>query len=215
MKKNRFLEYFLPSIVAWFTNRRIREGIKKKDWDDLSDHWKQTITAAEAHSIENAVGDLYQSEIQRKEAIESKAASLFEAIGFAVSLVSVATVFGQRKIVLILLVFPLANFILAGICCWHATKIGEFFVHTLEGIKENLRLTKKKSESESKRYWIIEKLVSTEMNCPIILMKSNWLAAAYQHFLLGILSIVIVFLVIIVEPYFIQILEFLNVLLQS
>lgn len=215
MKKTRLVEYLLPSLVAWFTNRKIREESKKKNWDGLSDYWKQTVTE-ETHSFENAVDDLYHSEMQRKETIESKAASLFEAIGFAVSLVSIAILFTEKRTVLILLVFPLVNFILAGICSWHATKIGEFFLPTLEGIKENLGLTKRKSENESKLHWIIEKLVSTEMNGPFILVKSNWLAAAYQHFMLGILSIIIFFAIIILEPCFMQIWESLNnVFLQA
>ena len=216
MKKIRLIECLLPSLVAWFTNRRIREESKKKNWDSLSDYWKQTITAEETHSLENAVDDLYHSEMQRKETIESKAASLFEAIGFAVSLVSIAIILTEKRTVLLLLVFPLGNFILAGICSWHATKIGEFFLLTLEGIKENLKLAKKKPKNESKIHRIIEKLVSTEMNCSFILIKSNWLAAAYQHFLLGILSIIIFFVIIIFEPYFMQIWEFLiNVFLQA
>lgn len=209
MKRIRLIEYLFPSLVAWLANRRIREEFKKKNWDSLSDYWKKTITAEETHYLENAVNDLYVSEMQRKETIESKAASLFEAIGFAVSLVSIAVLFTEKRTVLILLVIPLVNFILAAICSWHATKIGEFFLPTLEGIKENLELAKKKP-NESKLHWIIEKLVGTEMNCPFILIKSNWLAAAYQHFLLGILSIIIFFAIIILEPCFMQIWEFLN-----
>jgi nitrate reductase gamma subunit len=100
---------------------------------------------------------------------------------------------------------PLANFILAGICSWHATKIGEFFLPTIEGLKENLELIDKKQEKESEIHWMTEKLVGSEMNCPFILMKSNWLAAAYQHFLLGILLIVIFFAIIIFEPYFMHV----------
>lgn len=215
MKRIRFIKYLLPSLVAWLTNRKIREEFKEKNWDSLSGYWKQTIAAEETHSLENAVNDLYVSEMQRKETIESKAASLFDAIGFAVSLVCVAVLFTEKRTILILLVIPLANFVLVAICSWYATKIGEFFLPTLEGIKEHLKLAKKGS-NEPKLHWIIEKLVSAEMNSPFILIKSNWLAAAYQHFLLGILSIIIFFAIIIFEPCFMQIWEFLdNLFLQA
>lgn len=202
MKKIRLIEYLLPSVVAWFTNRTIRERYKKKNWDSLSNYWKQTLTAKEIYSLEKIVDDLYHSEMQRKETIESKAASLFEAIGFAASLVSIAIVFIDKRTASIFLVLPMANFILAGICSWHATKIGEYFLPTLEGIKENIKLVKKKPKDEPKIQWIIEKLVITEMNSPFILMKSNWLAASYQHFLLGILSTILIFPIIIFEIYF-------------
>jgi len=208
--KNRLIRYLLPSVVAWVTNRKVREKSKKKDWDVLSNNWKQVVTAKEMNSLANIVNDLYYSEMQRKQTIESKASSLFEAIGFAVSLVSIAIVFIAKGTALILLVFPLVNFILAGICSWHATKIGEFFLPTLEGIKEDLKSFEKKSESEIKLHCIIEKLVNIEMNCPFILMKSNWLAAGYQHFLLGILSIIIIFVIFIFEINFAQVQNFLN-----
>lgn len=203
MKKTKLIEYLFPSVIAWFTNRRIREKSKKRDWDDLSNYWKQRLTAKEVHCVENAADDLYHSEIQRKETIESKAASLFEAIGFAVSLVAIPILFMEERTALILLVLPMVNFILAGICSWHATKIGEFYLPTLQGIKENIESVKRKPESESKIHWTIEKLVSTEMNCPFILMKSNWLAAAHQHFLLGILSVITVFAIIILDTFLI------------
>jgi hypothetical protein len=205
MKKTKLIEHLFPFLVAWSTNRRIKEQTKEKKWDTLFNYWKKIINAKETHSFEKAVDDLYRSEIQRKEAIESKAASLFEAIGFAVSLVSIAIVFAEKSPLLILSMLPLANFILAGICSWHATKIGEFFLPTIEGLKENLELIDKKQEKESEIHWMTEKLVGSEMNCPFILMKSNWLAAAYQHFLLGILLIVIFFAIIIFEPYFMHI----------
>jgi len=205
MKKTKLIEHLFPFLVAWSTNRRIKEQTKEKKWDTLFNYWKKIINAKETHSFEKAVDDLYRSEIQRKEAIESKAASLFEAIGFAVSLVSIAIVFAEKSPLLILSMLSLANFILAGICSWHATKIGEFFLPTIEGLKENLELIDKKQEKESEIHWMTEKLVGSEMNCPFILMKSNWLAAAYQHFLLGILLIVIFFAIIIFEPYFMHI----------
>lgn len=209
MKLSKLIEYLLPSLVAWFTNRRIREESEKKSWEESSDYWKEIITIEKMRYLEKAVNDLYLSETQRKETIESKAASLFEAIGFAVSLVSVAVLFIEKEIASIIFVIPLGNFILAAICSWKATKIGEFFLPTLDGIKENLTLTNKE-KNEPRLQWVIEKLVSIEMNCPIILIKSNWLAAAYQHFLLGIVSIILFFGIIIFEPYFMLVWKFLD-----
>jgi hydrogenase maturation factor HypF (carbamoyltransferase family) len=206
MKKTKIIEYLLPSLIAWSTNRRIREQAKRNEWNTLFDHWKKTINTKKTHSFEKAVDDVYQSEMQRKGTVESKAASMFEAIGFAVSLVSVAVVFAEKNPLLVVAVLPLVNFILAGICSWHATKIGEFFLPTLESIRENLEQV----ETKQRKHWIIEKLVDTEMNSPFILIKSNWLAAAYQHFLLGILLIIMFFVVIIFGPYFIQIGQLLN-----
>lgn len=208
MKKIKLIEYLLPSLVAWSTNRKIREQAKGKKWDALFDHWKKTINAKETNFLEKVVDDLSMSEIQRKETIESKAASLFEAIGFAVSLVSIAVIFAEKSPLLIFSIIPLANFVLAGICSWHAIKTGEFFLPTLEGIKEYLELPDKKQEKVSRTHWMTEKLVSAEMNQPFILTKSNWLAAAHQHFLLGILSIIIFFVAIFFEPHFLQIWEF-------
>ena len=203
MKKiSSLISRLLPYVVAWITNRRIREENKEKNWECLSNYWKQTLAAKEVSSLEKIADDVYHSEIRRKETIESKAASLFEAIAFAVSLVSIAIVFIEKTAALILLLFPLVNFILAGICSWHATKIGEFFLLTLQGIKEDIESIGKKPGNESKTHWIIEKLVDTEMNSPLILIKSNWLVAAYQHFLLGILSIIPIFVLIVIVTYF-------------
>ena len=199
MKKIKLVGYLLPSIVAWFTNRRIREERGEENWDSLLDYWKQSIAAKEIQSLEKVVDDLYASEMQRKDTVESKAASLFEAIGFAISFISIVIVFIERGIALILLLFPMANFVLAGICSWLATRIGEFFLPTLEAIKDNLELAKKKPKNKLKTNWIAEKLANTEMNRSLILIKSNWLVAAYQHFMLGILSTVIVFAIVVLS----------------
>lgn len=200
---NTLTRHLLPYVVAWDANRRIREENKEKNRECLSNYWKQTLEAKEVSSLEKIADDVYHSEIQRKEMIESKAASLFEAIAFAVSLVSIAIVFIEKTTALILLLFPLVNFLLTGICSWHATKIGEFFLLTLQGIKEDIESPiEKKPRNESETHWTIEKLVDTEMNSPFILIKSNWLVAAYQHFLLGILSIIPIFVLIIVATYF-------------
>lgn len=210
MKKIRLGERLFPSVVAWLTNRRIREEYDEKEWDSLWDYWKRTTNMQKMPFLENAANDLYDLEMQRKETVESKAASLFEAIGFAVSLISIAIVIFEKGTALVLFVFPLINFILAGISSWHATKIGEFSLLTLNGLKEELDLTKEKTGNNSKTHWMIEKLVNTEMNRPLILMKSNWLAAAYQHFLLGILSTILISAIMISEPYLGRIWEALN-----
>lgn len=203
MKKisSSLIKLLLPYVVAWVTNRKIREQNKEKSWEGLSNYWKQTLATKEVSSLEKIADDVYHSEIQRKETIESKAASLFEAIAFAVSLVSIAIVFIEKTTALILLLFPLVNFILTGICSWHATKVGVFFSLTLQGIKEDIESIEKKPRNEPKIHWTIEKLVDTEMNFPLILTKSNWLVAAHQHFLLGILSIIPIFVIIIVATY--------------
>jgi hypothetical protein len=188
------------------TNRRIKRQLKENEWEVLFDKWEKRIDVKKVKQVEKTVDDLYQSEIRRKETIESKATSLFEAMGFAVALVSIAVIFADKSPLLIISLLPIANLVLSGICSWHATEIGEFFLPTLESVKENLGLAEEKLMIRS----VVEKLVDIEMNSPIMLIKSNWLSAAYQHFLFGILLLIMFFGIIILEPYFVNILNLLN-----
>lgn len=196
--KSKLLKYVLPSLVAWSTNREINRQAKNNDWRRLSESWTEIIDVKRISSLSEAVDNLYESEMRRKDTIESKATSLFEAIGFAASLVSIAIVFAERSPILFLSLIPLANLVLSGICSWHAIRLGQFYLPTLEGIKANLESPRIKQDAELKMRLITEKLVDTEMNTPTILMKSNWFTAALQHFLLGILLISVFFIVIII-----------------
>jgi len=201
MNIKRIIKPLCSCFIAWSTNRRIKKQIEAKQWEDLFNEWEKRIAPTGAQSmdwkkmklVEKAVDDLYQSEIKRREIIESKATSLFEAMGFAVALISVAITFAEKSPLLIISLLPIANLILSGICSWNATKIGEFFLPTLQSVKDNLELAKEKLITRP----IAEKLADIEINSPILLIKSNWLFAAYQHFLIGILLIAIFFTIII------------------
>lgn len=200
------VELLFPCFMAWSTNRKIKKRLVENTWEIIFDKWEKRIDAKEMKLFKKTVNDLYQSEIRRKETIESKASSLFEAMGFVVALVSIAVIFADKSSLLIISLLPIANLILSGICSWHATKIGEFFLPTLESVEENLGLTQDKLITRS----VAEKLADIEMNSPIILIKSNWLSAAYQHFLYGILLLIMFFAIIISEPYFVNILNLLT-----
>lgn len=206
MKIPRFVKFLFPCLVAWSTNRRIKNQSQQVRWKTLFDKWEKRIDVKKIKIVEKIVNDLYQSEIRRKEAIESKATSLFGAVGFAISLVSAAIIFANKTPLLIISLFSIVNFILSGICSWHATKLGEFSLPTLESVEENLGL----AEEKMKTYTVVEKLADVEMNFPLILIKSNWLFAAYQHFLFGILLLIGFLAIIISEPYFRNILGLLN-----
>jgi hypothetical protein len=201
MKGNRLIEYFFPSMTAWDTNRKIHEELEKKNVANLTNYWKKTIGAHVTEIKQHAADDVFETEIQRKQTIESKAASLFEAIGFAVSLVSIVIAFGDKNPFLLFSLLPLVNFVLAGICSWQATKIGKFYLPTLDTMKENCSI---KQEKQSKIHWMTEKLVNTEMNTLPILMKSNWLSAASQHFLLGIVSTIIFLAIVLLSNQIVQ-----------
>ena len=201
MNIKRIVEPLCPCFIAWWINRRIKEQNETKQWDDVFGKWEIKITSTGVQSmdwkkmelVEKAVDDFYQLEIKRREIIESKATSLFEAMGFAVALVSVVIMFAEKSPLLMISLLPIANLVLSGICSLNATKIGKFFLPTLESVKDNVELAKEKLMTRL----IAEKLADIEMNSPILLIKSNWLFAAYQHFLIGILLIVIFFAIII------------------
>jgi uncharacterized membrane protein len=211
MKGSRLVEWFFPSLKAWDTNRKIYEELKKKDVVNLRSDWKRTIGTQVTKTKLDAADELFETEIQRKQTIESKAASLFEAIGFAVSLLSIVIAFGDKTSFLLFSLLPLANFVLAGVCSWHATKIGKFYLPTLETMRDNCNT---KQEKQSKVNWITEKLANTEMNTLPILMKSNWLSAASQHFLLGIISTIIFLAIVLLSNQIIQFCDLIGNLLR-
>lgn len=181
-------------MIAWLTNRKIHKT-SQKTRKVIARQWKVILNKVEIDQLKSIINDVYSSEMDRKNTIESKATSLFEGIGFAASLLSIAIVFTGQQSLSLLLFLPMIHFIVAGICSWHVTKVGKYHMVTLPGIKDDLE-SLQQSTSNYENHWTIEKLTYVEMNTPSLLIKSNWLSAAHQHFLLGLLLIIPILLVV-------------------
>jgi hypothetical protein len=191
MKGRAVVEFLLPSIVAWWRNRQLMREYKEKDPSKVAKSWEEKLKEGGTEDLQPIVDDVYDTEMQRKDALESKATSLFEGIGFAVSILSIAIVFIGQRLIFVLLLFPVFHFLIAGICSWNATRVAKYhFFTTSQDLENDLALTAGKPLEERRRYWIAQKLASTEMNSKLLLVKSNWLSAAYQHFVLGLLFII-------------------------
>lgn len=183
--------FLFPSIVAWWVNRQLIKEYEKKDLDKVATSWEEKLKKFSVEALQRIVDDICNAEMQRKNTIESKVMSLFEGIGFAASILSVAILFNQQRIIFILLLLPMTNFIIAGICSWSVARVAKYHVFTtLHDFDYDLSQTAGHSSEDCKRYWIAKRLASTERNTNLLLAKSNLLSAAYQHFFLGLLFII-------------------------
>lgn len=185
-----FFQLF-PIFDTWKTNSEITRQHNKIKWNDLYNNHVHQLKTAQKVDFEKMADDLYSFEIQRKETIESKASALFDAIGFALTILSVSgIIFSKNNIAQwILLMLPLLFLILAGICSWKALNIKAFYLinrNTLDMIiKQN------PSKKQGNRIYAIEKSMCAEMNQPLLLKKSNWVSAAQQQFIIGLLFVVV------------------------
>jgi len=190
--KKRFIEWFFAFIIAFQTNHKISEQSKEDKWGVKYKNWATKIDAEKNVDFEKLANDVYAFELQRKDTIESKASALFDAIGFAVALVSIPSAIlinGLGCVQFIFLVLSLFNLVVGGICSLLVTKIGQFHMITVDGIMEEIKNKENLGKSEKENLVTINKIVSTEMNFPLLLKKTNLLSAAQQHFLLGIVFV--------------------------
>jgi len=191
MRKRTVLEFLFPSIVAYNTNKRLKKESAEINFNKLSSKWERVLAQRKAECLERVVDNLYDAEMRRKEIIESKALSLFEGIAFTVSLLSVALVFIGQRLISVILLLPMFHFIMSALCSWNVSRVAEhYFFTTLNGFEQDLKATSNLVETECKRYWMTQKLACTGINNGILITKSNWLSAAYQHFVLGILFVI-------------------------
>lgn len=190
MKLNQVVRTLFPSILAWWTNREVLKD-EEQSLDEIVKSWEGRLKSVNTASLQHVVDDIYNTELHRKETMESKAASLFGAIGFAASILSIFVVFFDTSPVFLSLLLPLLHFIIAGLCSWMVGRVEEYHFFSTPGtFYGDLEAINDKSEKECKKYWIAQKLASTKINSKRLLVKSNWLSAAHQHFLLGIVFVI-------------------------
>lgn len=191
MNRYEIMETLFPWKVALTENSKIMSDYKKKSWVSTEAAWSKKFNAYDGERLHRIVNDVYDSEFSRKDTIESKATSLFEGFGVIAAVLSIVLVFGQNPVLLVLLLLPIGSLLLGAICAWRATVVGEYnYFTTLSTLDADLSKTCTMNENENARYWAIQKIICVEKNSSLLLMKSNWLSAAYYQLLWGLALII-------------------------
>ena len=192
----RVMEVLWPPIPAWRTNADLKKQIEdrlasddeyQRAFDDLLAQFKKatdhSTLLSEARRIEEA-------ETDRKEAVESKASSLANATGLALTLVALVptvlgTDWGLAKPVAVIsaLAFVLAivHLLVAVYYAVNVSVVAPFYVSSTSTVKRRLETGGLDEASLA-----AEKLVNAEMNIPALIVKTNCLSVAQDLFVRGI-----------------------------
>lgn len=205
MNKVRVAELIFPVVAAWYINKHLSGEFKKakEERDNLVKDWLDKISTKKVNDrfVEKMASEIYDLEIKRKATLEKKATSLLAAVGFVISLISVALVVAGKDWIIrpwtpyALFFFGIAifHFITSGTSATRVLKVGEFFQLTTDAIKDSLRLEVDEQKQQPVLNWTVEKLVDVEINYSTMLIKSNWLDASQGLFLRGLYSLGISF----------------------
>lgn len=192
----RVMEVLWPPIPAWRINADLKKQIEDRlasddeyqsAFDDLLAEFKK---ATDHSTLLSEALRIEQAEIDRKEVVESKASSLANATGLAVTLVAlVPTVleadWGLAKPVAVIsgLAFVLAiiHLLVAVDYAVNVSMVAPFYVSSAGTVKRSLQ---KGSLDEASL--AAEKLVNAEMNVPALIVKTNCLSVAQSLFVRGI-----------------------------
>ncbi len=187
-----------PPLEVREANRVLDQAIESsvQGYEGIVDGFLQRIAAAEAPELIIAeIERVEESELRRRELLESKASSLLAALGVVVSLILLLpaiferprTAFPHVAISLSILVTIAILHLLAAV--YHAvlvSRVGALYLPSIGSVDALL-----KPGGDQTRYAAAQKYANARMNEPILTIKSNHLSMAQKMFLRGIIALVI------------------------
>lgn len=181
--------WLLPIVHAWNENKAISKAFEEKNWDDFSKTKLKTMNSNNKIDFEKIADDVYNFELQRKDMIESKAAALFDASGFVISIISISGIVIANYTVteLLILMLPILYLILSAISSLLALKIGSLTTIWIDSTVQNISKRNPTDKAESKKFYALEKIVIAETNLSTLNKKSNWTYAGQKQFLFGLI----------------------------
>lgn len=194
------LEFIFPLLAALVVNKSIDKK-KSKTFDELHPKWIDILKKSKTNEnlLENISHGIYKDEDKRASNIENKGSWLLVGIGVSISLLSI--IFGvvtNSEIISFIQLIALAfffiaifNLIFAAIGAYKAMKIGMRYVADVKDLSKTLEAKNDKILDWTARY-----LANVECNVNLIIKKSNWIDVSQQHFIRGLIFIVIGFVLL-------------------
>ena len=192
----RVMEVLWPPIPLWRTNANLKKQIEDRlasddeyrcAFDDLLAELKK---ATDHSAVLSEALRIEEAEIDRKEVVESKASSLANATGLALTVVAlVPTLLGTdwglanpvARISALAFVLAIVHLLVAVEYAVNVSMVAPFYVSSTSTVKRSLE---KGSLDEASL--AAEKLVNAEMNVPALIVKTNCLSVAQDLFVHGI-----------------------------
>ena len=195
--KTRFLQCFWPPALAYFTNRaielrRAQHGTKTL-WAEIKQETQEVVTAiSDDATITQFANEVAQSELKRKETIESKASIITQAAGLAVSIAALApATLGKPWILssgwtLAALIVYCASLLHLIIGVYYATKARRVRDYTMPSADGFVALLKNSKSQNLKRDLIVQKIAESKWNEDALTIKGNFLSVSEDMFLRGL-----------------------------
>lgn len=195
---SRVNAFVWPPLEVRKANRVLDQAIDSnvQGYEGMVDRFLQRIAAAEAPELVIAeIERVEESELRRRELLESKASSLLAALGILVSLILLVPAIFERPrtvspyvaISLSILVTIAVLHLLAAV--YHAvlvSRVGALYLPSIGSVDALL-----KAGGDQTRYAAAQKYANARMNEPILTIKSNHLSMAQKMFLRGIVALAI------------------------
>ncbi|MCY4491502.1 MAG: hypothetical protein OXC46_08585 [Thaumarchaeota archaeon] len=202
------LEYVFPLIKTILVNRNIDKKSKTLKGAFKANCIKQKKilknSGLSTEQILKISHDLYNDENNRTSNIENKDSRLLIGVGISTSLLSIIAGFSfedelslSHMFAIVLLICSISNLVISGIGVHCATRISERYVLTTSNL--NAIITNKKNIIT----WAAQQLVAVEYNYDLIRKKSNYIDMSQQHFIRGIVLMMLGFIFLLCEPLFI------------
>lgn len=192
-----YLFPFISSIKVEKVNRSIFKEYEliSKDSSIIKDKMALVEKNYDKEDVPRAIDELYNFEIQRKSTIESKATSLFGSAAIAVSVIALLVTFWEytpfdKLLISSLAAYIIINFILSAVYSFKILQLTMFNCLTTDN------LIKFGDSNRIGIQLILDKFRAIELNYRLILTKSNRLVASENHFMAGVVFLVVLVLYI-------------------
>lgn len=195
-----FLELIFPLIAVIVVNKSIDKK-KRHTFDELHSKWINILKTSQVNEnlLEKITHGIYMDEDKRTANIENKGSWLLVGIGVSISLVSIILgVKANSEIILLIQLIAIffffiaiLNLIFAAIGAYKAMKIGMKYVTDVNDLSKTLDKNNDKILDWAARY-----LANVECNVNLIIKKSNWIDVSQQHFVRGLIFIVVGFVLL-------------------
>lgn len=186
------IEKLFPIIAARITNIQIKKQAKPKDkiLESIENKIPDTIIESQEWITRNA----YLDETQRRTVIETKGSWLLVGASIAISLISIMiNSLLDPKILWVNIVFlySIVHFAATGLGVYLATQISSINIPNT-----NTLFSAEKSTQKIRLEIAKELLLTTTLNRSMTDQKANFVDAAQNHFLHGLLSMSVGFFII-------------------
>jgi hypothetical protein len=203
---SNILSILFPSLNAWLANMDIEEKqtIKEKNvTQELNERRKKLTPGKNEIAFCKMADDLHNFEVQRLNILARKGTSILAATGFVITLMLLTLTlkkdwFSSSYFSLIgfcIILVAVYYFGTSAICASASLRVSQFHQIT---VLDSQVITEKKlqTQQEYNNEWALEKMSCVDTNYNILQIKTNWLDAAQESFLLGISLTIICFIIL-------------------